>query len=378
MSSSLFIGVMSGTSADGIDAVLAAFEGERCRERGHVHRPFERSLRNLILDIARGSSLADAATLDVRLADAYAEAIETLLQQTGISRRRIRAIGCHGQTVLHRPEGTDPTSIQLGDPHRLAAQCGIDVVNDFRRADIAAGGEGAPLACGFHAATFTSREEDRCVANIGGMANVTVLPAGSDSPAAGFDTGPGNVLLDGWISMHGGSDYDADGTWAARGDVDTRLLAALRSEPWFRRAPPKSTGREHFGQEWLERWGGDRLQALDPADVQATLAELTAATLADAIQTHAPGTTRVLICGGGARNTDLLSRLSRLLPDAAVETTAMHGIDPGHVEALAFAWLARRRLRGQPGNCPAVTGAHREVPLGAVILAPKSVKKNRE
>lgn len=378
MSASLFIGVMSGTSADGIDAVLAAFEGGRCRERGHVHLPFERSLRESVLAVARGSSLADAATLDVRLADAYAKAIETLLQQTGIPRRRIRAVGCHGQTVLHRPEGTQPTSIQLGDPHRLAASCGLDVVADFRRADIAAGGEGAPLACGFHAAAFSSRGESRCVVNIGGMANITVLPAGSNSPAAGFDTGPGNVLLDTWISMHGGSDYDADGAWAARGSVDTRLLAALRSDPWFRRAPPKSTGREHFEQDWLERWGGDRLHVIDMADVQATLAELTASTLADAIHAHAPGTSRVLICGGGAHNTDLLARIDRLLPDAAVETTGMHGTDPEHVEALAFAWLARRRLRGQPGNCPAVTGARREVPLGAVILAPKSVKKNRE
>lgn len=376
MSASLFIGMMSGTSADGIDAVVVSLAGGRCREHGHVHLAFEPSLRETILAVARGATLADAASLDVRLADAYAEAVETLLRQSGFSRDRIRAIGCHGQTVLHRPEGEAPTSIQLGDPHRLAARTGIDVVADFRRADIAAGGEGAPLASAFHAAVFSSPDENRCVVNLGGMANVTMLPAGHDTPVLGFDTGPGNVLLDAWISLHGGHDYDAGGTWAATGSVDSRLLAALRSDPWFRRAPPKSTGREHFDHEWLERWGGDRLHAIAMADIQATLSELTASTLADTILEHAPATARVLICGGGAHNADLLERIGRLLPGIAVETTGVHGIDPGRVEALAFAWLAHRRLRGLPGNCPAVTGARREVPLGAVILAPDSMKKN--
>lgn len=378
MSASLYIGMMSGTSADGVDAVVVAFDGERCRERGHVHVAFEPSLRQRVLAVAHGATLADAAALDVRLADVYAQAVDTLLQQTGLSRDRIRAIGCHGQTVLHRPEGATPTSIQLGDPHRLAVRTGLDVVADFRRADIAAGGEGAPLAPAFHAAVFSSADENRCVVNIGGMANVTVLPAGHAAPVLGFDTGPGNVLLDAWIALHGGRDYDARGAWAAGGRVDTRLLAALRSDPWFRRAPPKSTGREHFGRSWLERWGGDRLHALDTVDVQATLAELTAASLADAIHEHAAGTTRVLVCGGGAHNADLLERMARLLPGITVDTTAAHGIDPGRVEALAFAWLARRRLRNLPGNCPAVTGATREVPLGAVILAPRSMKQNRE
>lgn len=378
MSTHLFVGVMSGTSADGIDAVLVDFSGGRCRERGHVHVPFVHSLRDAVLTVAQGATLSAAASLDVHLADAYAEAVELLLRQTGIDRRRVRAIGCHGQTVLHRPDGDAPTSIQLGDPHRLAARCGIDVVADFRRADIAAGGEGAPLAPAFHASVFASRDENRCVVNLGGMANVTVLPAGSTSPAAGFDTGPANVLLDVWISMQGGTNHDDGGAWAASGRVDARLLGALQSDPWFRRPPPKSTGREHFDLGWLERWGNERLYAIAPADVQATLAELTASTLCEAIRKHAPDTTRVLICGGGMRNTDLIERIARLLPAAAIESTAMHGIDPGRVEALAFAWLARRRLHGRPGNCSAVTGASREVPLGAVILAPERMKKNRE
>jgi len=367
----LYVGVMSGTSADGIDACLADFDDHTCHEHGHVHRPFEASLRERVLTVARGAALEDAATLDFLLAGAYADAIHELLERTGTDPGRVRAVGCHGQTVLHRPCGDAPTTVQLGDPHRLAALCGIDVVADFRRADMAAGGEGAPLAPAFHGTAFGSAQEDRCVANIGGMSNITVLPAGRDTPALGFDTGPGNVFLDLWIAGHGGGDYDADGAWSASGTVDRTLLESLRADPWFRLPPPKSTGREYFERDWLEQHGDGRLRELDPADVQATLAELTAATIADAVREHAPATRRLIVSGGGARNPDLLARLARLLSGIAIDTTADHGIEPEHVEALAFAWLARRRLEGLPGNCPAVTGASREVPLGAVILAPR-------
>lgn len=367
----LYVGVMSGTSADGIDACLAEFEGNACHEHGHVHRPFEASLRERVLAVARGATLDEAATLDFLLADAYAQAVRDLLEQTGTDHGRVRAIGCHGQTVLHRPAGEARTTIQLGDPHRLAALCEIDVVADFRRADMAAGGEGAPLAPAFHGTAFGSPDEHRCVANIGGMSNITVLPAGQVTPALGFDTGPGNVFLDLWIAGHGGKTYDANGSWSATGSVDNALLESLRADPWFRLPPPKSTGREYFERDWLEQHGGGRLRELDPADVQATLAELTATTIADAVREHAPNTRRLIVSGGGAHNPDLLARLARLLPDSAVDTTADHGIEPEHVEALAFAWLAHRRLEGLPGNCPAVTGARREVPLGAVILAPR-------
>ena len=371
MPASLYVGVMSGTSADGIDACLAAIDRRGCRERGHVHHAFEPALREQVLAVARGSSLAEAATLDVRLADAYAAAVEALLANTGTGSGRVRAIGCHGQTVLHRPRGPAPTSIQLGDPHRLAARCGIDVVADFRRADLAAGGEGAPLAPAFHGTAFGSARENRCVANVGGMSNVTVLPAGRDTPTLGFDTGPGNVLLDLWIAGQSGHGFDADGAWAASGTVDAELLARLRDDPWFALAPPKSTGREHFERAWLDERGGERLRAIDAADVQATLAELTASTVADAVREHAPGTDRLIVSGGGAHNADLRARLARLLPDVAIDTSADHGIEPEHVEPLAFAWLAWRRLHDLPGNCPAVTGARRAVPLGAVIRAPR-------
>jgi len=367
----LYVGVMSGTSVDGIDACLAAFDADDCLELGHVHLDFSPDMRERILAVARGASLGEAADLDIALADAYAEAVSALLGSTSTQRDRVRAIGCHGQTVFHRPTGDAPTSIQLGDPHRLAALCGIDVVADFRRADVAAGGEGAPLAPAFHATVFGSPDEGRCVANIGGMSNITVLPAGAHSPTLGFDTGPGNVLLDLWIAEHRGQAYDADGAWSATGKVHPELLASLRDDPFFGRPPPKSTGREHFERAWLRQRGGEWLASLDPADVQATLAELTATTLADALQAHAPSTRRLILAGGGARNADLRARLGRLLPELGIDTTADHGIEPDHVEALAFAWLARRRLAGLPGNCPAVTGARRAVPLGAVILAPR-------
>ncbi|MDX1609405.1 MAG: anhydro-N-acetylmuramic acid kinase [Halofilum sp. (in: g-proteobacteria)] len=371
MAASLYVGLMSGTSADGIDACLAEFDGDRCREHGHVHCPFEPALRERVLAVARGASLDEAATLDFLLAAAYADAVRQLLDATGTAPDRIRAIGCHGQTVLHRPSGDAPTTVQLGDPHRLAALCGIDVVADFRRADMAAGGQGAPLAPAFHGPAFGAADEDRCVLNLGGIGNLTVLPAGSDTPRLGFDTGPANVLLDLWSAEHGHGEFDAGGAWAASGRVDAGLLERLRTDPWFRDPPPKSTGRELFEWAWLERQGGDDLRRLEPADVQATLAELTATTIADAVRVHAPATARLIVSGGGARNADLLARLARLLPGVAIDTTADHGIEPEHVEALAFAWLARRRLHDLPGNCPAVTGARREVPLGAVIRAPR-------
>lgn len=371
MAAPLYVGLMSGTSADGIDACLADFDGERCREHGHVHRPFEPALRERVLAVARGASLDAAATLDFQLAGAYAEAVGQLLEATGTAPGAVRAVGCHGQTVLHRPGGDAPTTVQLGDPHRLAALCGIDVVTDFRRADMAAGGQGAPLAPAFHGPAFGAADEDRCVANLGGMANLTVLPAGHDTPTLGFDTGPANVLLDLWSAEHGHGNYDAGGAFAASGTVDDGLLEQLRADPWFRQPPPKSTGREHFEWAWLERAAGEKLRRLEPADVQATLAELTATTVADAVREYAPATRRLIASGGGAHNPDLLARLTRALPGVALDTTAQHGIEPEHVEALAFAWLAHRRLNDLPGNCPAVTGASREVPLGAVIRAPR-------
>ena len=367
----LYIGAMTGTSADGLDVCLASFDAGRPREHAHLHEPFPDELRTRILEVCRHGDLAAAATIDVELADATVTAVQALLERAGVRADEVRAIGSHGQTVFHRPDGPAPTSVQLGDPHRIAVRSGIDVVADFRRADVAAGGEGAPLAPGFHATVFRQPGEARAVVNLGGMANVTVLPA-TGGPVLGFDTGPANVLLDAWIERERGAHYDADGAWAAGGRVDAALLERMRADAWFRRPPPKSTGREYFNPAWLERHLARQDTRIGARDVQATLAELTASTVADAIRDHAPGVGRVLVCGGGARNADLQQRLARQLGDVLLESTAAHGVEPEHVEAMAFAWLAERRIAEQPANCPSVTGATRELVLGALIRAPRS------
>lgn len=369
MSASLYVGLMTGTSADGIDACLASFPENGPVERAHIQRSFGGALRERILAVCRAdATLADAATLDVELADASAAAVTELLGRAGIAAADVRAIGSHGQTVLHRPQGPAPTSIQLGDPHRIAVLTGIDTVADFRRADVAAGGEGAPLAPAFHAQVFAAADERRAVVNLGGIANVTLLRPGE--PVLGFDTGPANVLLDAWIGRQRGERFDADGAWAAGGQVDTGLLERLSADPWFQRAPPKSTGRELFHAGWLDAHLARTNPEPAPRDVQATLADLTARTVAEGIQQT--GTVdRVLVCGGGAYNPDLLDRLRRRLDGPPVETTADYGIAPNHVEPMAFAWLARQRIEERPGNCPSVTGARRDLILGSLIRAPR-------
>jgi anhydro-N-acetylmuramic acid kinase len=366
----LFIGTISGTSADGIEACLATFDADgRPHERGHIHYPFRAGLRARILALCRAPDAAASANLDAELADTTVAAIDALLAQAGACAGEVRAVGSHGQTVCHHPHAPAPTSIQLADPHRIAVRSGIDVVADFRRGDLAAGGEGAPLAPAFHATVFRDPHETRAVINLGGMANVTLLAPGA--AVRGFDTGPANVLLDAWIERHHGERFDAGGAWAAGGRVAPSLFERLRADPWFERAPPKSTGREHFDLAWLDGHLGAMATPPTAQDVQATLAELTARTVADAIRTHLPHIDRALICGGGARNRDLLQRLERHLDRAGVEDTGAYGVHPEHVEAMAFAWLAQRRIAQLPGNCPSVTGSNRDLVLGSLILAPK-------
>jgi anhydro-N-acetylmuramic acid kinase len=368
MNGALYVGVMSGTSADGIDACLVRFRGGRAQLHDHIHQPYPDDLRRDVLAAMAHADLPVAADLDVRLADAYAATVTDLLAHTGTSAADVRAVGCHGQTVFHRPQGPYPTTIQLGDPHRLAVRLGIDVVADFRRADLAAGGQGAPLAPAFHAAAFSSRSQARAVINLGGIANVTLLPAGGGT-ISGFDTGPASALMDGWIQRHRGERYDRDGAWAATGRVDAALLERLLSEPYFAQTPPKSTGRELFNLEWLDA----RLPTPQPApaNVQATLSELTARSIALAVQRHGAATERLLLCGGGAYNTDLRTRLQTALPRMLIDTTAALGIAPEQVEPVAFAWLAHRRVQGKNSNRPEVTGADRPLCLGALIRAPR-------
>lgn len=363
----LFIGLISGTSADGIDAALVEF-GTRPQLVAALTAPFEASLRAEVLRCSR----RDAATgveafghLDAMLGEAFASAAGAVLEKSGVEPAAVTAIGSHGQTLCHRIEGPLPYTMQLGDPARIVERTGITTVADFRRRDVAAGGHGAPLMPAFHAAVLADAGEDRAVLNLGGIANLTLLPR--SGPVRGFDTGPANGLMDAWIQRERGLSHDASGAWAAEGSVDSTALAALRHDPWFSLPGPKSTGRDQFHLDWvLGRLAGQNLAA---ADLQATLCELTAVTVADALRAAQPDTRRLLVCGGGVHNTTLMQRLAHHLTGCTVESSSLHGLDPDFVEAMGFAWLAQRTLSAEPGNCPSVTGASGPRILGAIYRA---------
>jgi anhydro-N-acetylmuramic acid kinase len=363
----LYLGLMSGTSMDGIDAALLEVAPDGMRVQAALARSWPTALQSRLRRAAEDSEhigLTEFGQLDTAVAYEFAQAVGELLGQASVPAASVRAIGSHGQTVLHRPRAESPFTLQIGDPNIIAERTGIDVVADFRRRDVAAGGEGAPLMPAFHAAAFGVAGESCAVVNIGGIANVTLLQA--DGSVLGFDTGPGNCLLDAWARTQLGKSHDAGGAWAASGRIDAPLLARLLTEPYFARQPPKSTGRETFSDAWLHL----ALAGRSPPgqDVQATLAELTARTIVQALERpHAASPQSLYVCGGGAFNTDLLRRLEAALPDTRVVTTAARGIAPEHVEAAGFAWLAYRYVAGKTGNLPSVTGARHEVPLGALF-----------
>ena len=363
----LFVGVMSGTSLDGVDAVVADFAPQGpspCTTLGSSHVGFASALRDELhaLQGEGANEIVRAARAANALADLYARAIVDACNCAGIATRDVVAAGVHGQTVRHRPH--EGWTLQINNPARVAERADLTVVADFRARDVAAGGQGAPLVPAFHAALFAQADRHRVVANIGGIANITDLRPGG--PVRGFDTGPGNVLLDLWHARYRGATYDADGAWAATGTVLPDILALLAAEPYFALPPPKSTGRDLFHAPWLDgvlakaRWQGR------PEDLQATLVALTAHTLADALRRHAPGAQELLVCGGGARNATLMAAITRELPGVRVQTSDAIGVASDHVEALAFAWLARETLAGRPGNLPSVTGAAAPRILGAI------------
>lgn len=369
MADQLYVGLISGTSMDGVDAVLADLSGPRpSLLASHAHRwpdTLAAALAALATDPATPIRLL--GELDARAGEVFAAATLALLQTAGVDPGRVRAIGSHGQTVLHAPDAPTPFSLQIGDPNRIAQQTGITTVADFRRRDMAAGGEGAPLVPAFHREMFASPQENRAVLNIGGIANLTLLPADRALSVTGFDTGPGNCLLDGWSRRHLERAFDPGGTWASQGAADPDLLARMLADPYFARRAPKSTGPEYFSATWLDRM---RSGGTPPAvDVQATLLALTAHSIAHALRATAPATERLLVCGGGVHNTALLTLLANLMAPLPVESTAQHGLDPDWVEAMAFAWLARETLAGRPGNLTSVTGAHAPVVLGAIYPA---------
>ena len=360
----LYIGLMSGTSLDGVDAVLADLSSSPFQIVATRHDPFDTDLkaRLLALHQSDGDELHRAAEVGNALAMRYADAALELLAECGVDPARVQAIGCHGQTVRHRPELG--FTVQLGNAALLAEATGLNVVADFRSRDIAAGGQGAPLVPAFHALAFRGPGFHRAVVNIGGIANITDLPP--EGQVIGFDCGPGNMLLDAWCARHQGRPYDAGGAWAASGRVLPELLDSLLGDPWFALPPPKSTGRDLFNLGWLEQRlaGGER-----PADVQATLLTLSALGIARALKAHCPGVQEVYLCGGGARNRVLAESISGSLGGIAVASTDDLGVDAEWVEALAFAWLARQTLRGEPGNLPSVTGARGPRILGAIYRA---------
>jgi anhydro-N-acetylmuramic acid kinase len=366
----LYVGLMSGTSVDAVDAVLVRIESSGRLHLLATHRlPVSDAWRAEIqrLMLPGENEIDREGVLDMRLGRVFSEAAMAVLKGAGKNPSEIRAIGSHGQTIRHRPHAAPPFSRQIGNPSVIAELTGITTVADFRARDIAAGGEGAPLVPAFHDAMFRKTGTNRAIVNIGGIANVTNLPGDPDATVTGFDTGPGNTLLDQWVARHRGRAHDQDGEWAESGNVQHGLLERLLDDEYFSQSPPKSTGREHFHMEWLHHHlSGDE----SPADVQATLAELTARSIAEAIHDRLPGPTdEVYVCGGGVHNTDLLRRLRARLDDVPLATTIDLGLDPDWIEATAFAWLAHQTLSGHPGNLPSVTGAKRAVVLGGIYLA---------
>lgn len=364
----LHIGLMSGTSLDGIDAALVDF----ANGADLVHAltaPFPDDLQHTLQAIIQQPdtvTVDQLAQADARLGETYAAVVKQLLIAAKLSPADIRSIGCHGQTIRHRPDLTPAYTWQLGDPSRIAAATGVITVADFRRMNMALGGEGAPLAPAFHDAVFQQPGERRVVLNIGGIANITVL----EEPVTGYDTGPGNGLMNAWIEQHQDLPFDRDGAWAMSGKRNDALLADLLDDAYFDKPAPKSTGREHFNLEWLiTRIAGRHLA---PADVQATLLALTVESIVRELQAVKPD--RVLVCGGGARNKALMNALAATAP-GPVQTTDEFGLDADFVEAAAMAWYARERLAGRAVRLSHVTGATRDAPLGAVFLPPPGTDK---
>jgi len=351
---------------DAIDAALVEIKNESLNVIHYHQYPIPSDIQLAIRSVNSELNLLDLTQIDVQLGELFADSVIDLLQQSNVSSTAVTAIGSHGQTVLHLPESKTPRTLQIGDPSIIAVRTGINTVADFRRHDIAAGGQGAPLAPAFHAWQFRSNKINRVILNLGGMANITVLPADDNKEILGFDTGPGNGLMDSWTQQHLNTDYDMNGKWAAEGACHQSLLDNFLDDPYFSLNPPKSTGKDAFNQQWLEQ----KLELVNMnianADVQRTLLELSAVSISDAIKLHGREAKELLLCGGGIHNPLFVNRVETLMPDLDIVSTEKYGIHPDAVEAVAFAWLAKCRLDNFPGNIPSVTGAEKSVVLGAI------------
>lgn len=383
--SPLYLGLISGTSADGIDAALVSIDDDG-RRIALVHGrtyPWDTALRAQLVELGQRDALLtldDIGNLDVRIGHAFADAAIAALTDSGHRAEAVTAIGSHGQTLRHRPsgrygDGVHPFTMQLGDPNVIAERTRITTVADFRRRDVAAGGHGAPLLPALHSALLRDADEDRAVLNLGGIANLTLMPragVGADdehtggSDVRGFDTGPANGLMDAWCLRHRGEPFDRNGEFAGSGTADSALLSRLLNDPWFALPPPKSTGRDQFHLGWVDAaLSGHET----PADVQATLLALSVQTIANALRATQPATSRVIGCGGGVHNAALMAALAAALPGITVESSALRGIDPDAVEAMGFAWLAHATLHGRAGNLPSVSGARGPRVLGGIYPA---------
>jgi anhydro-N-acetylmuramic acid kinase len=364
MTDELIIGMLSGTSRDGVDAVLVNFNNDSMDILHATCTPYPAAIKQTLDQLLKTGAPPTqkiAELLDENLAFFFARVAQDLVRATGLEMRDVRAIGSHGQNVWHQTRGESPVSIQLGKGKLIARNTGTTVVNDFRRADIEAGGQGSPFSPLLHRGLFLSGTENRAVLNISGIANLTILP--SSGLVTGFDCGPGNCLMDAWTRRHLQKDYDKNGRWAAKGELDTGLLSQMLADPYFREPPPKSTGLEYFNASWLDKMLGEASPR--PVNVQTTLAELCAQNVADSLAI-AGLPDRLLVCGGGVHNAYLMQRIAAALPDVVVESTARHGTDPDWVEGLLFAWLAHERLLGQPLDTAPITGADHPVLLGEI------------
>ncbi len=367
----IYIGLMSGTSLDAVDAAAVSFSGGQPKLIGATNITIPDNLRKSIITLCQSGNneIEQLGMLDAQLGELFASAVQVLLKHCQLNPQQIQAIGNHGQTLRHRPKQKHPFTLQIGSASIIAQRTGITTIADFRSRDIAAGGEGAPLVPAFHSILFDSQKERRCIVNIGGISNITYLSGNSRDKVIGFDCGPGNLLMNAWCEQHISKRYDDSGNWAASGIINKELLDAMLNEPFFSLTPPKSTGRELFNINWLDKHLAHHKKPLRTEDVQATLCELTAHCISNAIQKYATQCNAVYICGGGAHNQHLMVRLQNLVRPAELNSSKKIGLDPDWVEACAFAWLAKQTLERKPGNLPEVTGADSAVILGAIYPA---------
>ena len=364
-----YIGLMSGTSTDAIDAAIVKFDKKAIVEFYREY-PIEDKLKNQILLINNNTTLMDLAKLDNELGHSFADVVNKILNEANITANQITAIGSHGQTVLHLPNTKNTTSIQISDPNIICAETGITTVSDFRRMDMAFGGQGAPLASAFHEYQFKNSGKSIVILNIGGFANITMLPSDTNK-IVGFDTGPGNTLLDAWIKKNKDIEFDKDGLWARSGNENNELLEQLLCDGYFTAKIPKSTGREYFNLNWLNKKLEKINKTISPEDIQATLLKLSAITIANAIKKYADDFDEVVVCGGGANNSFLMKTIENLLKKFRVVTTSDYGLSPDCVESVTFAWLSKKRLENKPSNIPTVTGATKSVILGGIYSPAK-------